>query len=80
MAQKSKASVAAQLNTQLAKDQEANRKRLIVELNAIIFLLRQGLALRRGKDEYNDNLHQLLQLLSRNGVEEARNCLSECIH
>ena len=37
MAQKAKPSVAAQTNTQLAKDQEQNRKRFLTEINSIIF-------------------------------------------
>lgn len=80
VAQKSKASVATQLSTQVAKDQETNRKRLIAEINAIVFLMRQGLAMRRGKDESNDNLHQLLQLIARSGVKEAADCLNQRVH
>jgi hypothetical protein len=80
MAQKNKPSVAAQVSTQLAHDQEQNRRRLIAELQCIMFLMRQGLALRRGKDERNDNLHQLLQLLASNGVVEAEACLTHCKH
>jgi hypothetical protein len=68
IAQKAKPSVASQINTQLANDQEQNRKRLLTEINSIRFLMRQGLALRRGKDEANDNLHQLLKLLASSGV------------
>lgn len=79
-AQKNQMSIAAQLNTQLAKDQEACRKRLTTELNVIIFLMRQGLAMRRGNDESNDNLHQLLQLLARSGVKEAKDCLTQRVH
>jgi Domain of unknown function (DUF4371) len=79
-AQKNQVSVAAQLNTQMANDQEACRKRLIAELNVIIFLMRQGLAMRRGNDESNDNLHQLLQLLARSGVKEAKDCLTQRVH
>jgi hypothetical protein len=80
IAQKVKPSVATQVNTQLARGQQQNRKRLITEINAIIFLMRQGLALRRGKDEVNDNLHQVLELLARSGVVAAGNCLSKKIH
>jgi len=65
IAQQNRQSVATQVSTQLAKDKEQNKKRLLTELNAIIFLMRQGFSLRRGKDETNDNLHQLLQLLAR---------------
>ena len=65
MAEKHKPSVAAQVCPQLAKEHEQNRKRLVAEVKSIIFLMRQGLALRKGKDEANDNLHQVLQLLAR---------------
>lgn len=80
VAQKNRTSVAAQLNTQLLKDQEVCRKRLVAELNVIVFLMRQGLAMRRGNEESNDNLHQLLQLLARSGVKEAADCLSQRVH
>ena len=33
--------------------------------------MRQGLALRRGKDEANDNLHQVMELLARSGVVDS---------
>ena len=42
--------------------------------------MRQGLALRKGKDEANDNLHQVLQLLARSGVVEAGVCLNQRLH
>ena len=42
--------------------------------------MRQGLALRRRKDETNDNLHQVLKLFARSGVVDAGDCLSKCIH
>ena len=42
--------------------------------------MRQGLALRRGKNETNDNLHQVLQLLARSGVAEAAACLNQRTH
>jgi len=82
VAQKTKPSVAAQINTQLAAEQEKCRKRLLAEINSIMFLMRQGLALRRGKDEANDNLHQLglLKLLARCGVAEAGDCVSQRTH
>jgi Domain of unknown function (DUF4371) len=77
IAQKKKQSVASQISTHLAKDQEKNRRRLITELKCIMFLMRQGLALRRGKDESNDNLNQVLQLLACTGVAEVEACLSQ---
>ena len=80
IAQQNRPSVATQVSTQLAKDQGQNRKRLITELNAIIFLMRQGLALRRWKDETNDNLHQVLQLLARSEVAEVEACLNRRLH
>ena len=66
MASEHKASVAVQVCTQFSKEQERNRKRLpvVVKVNSIIFLMRQGLALKEGKDEANDNLHQVLQTAS----------------
>lgn len=45
-----KPSIATQLSSQLAKEQ-VNRDRLVVQLNSLMFLMRQGLAIRRGKDE-----------------------------
>jgi len=80
VAKKTTPSVAAQINTQMAKEQEQSRNRLLVEIHSVIFLMRQGLALRRGKDEANDNLHQVMELLARSGVVEARECLSSRIH
>ena len=80
MTHKHKPSVTAQICTQLAKEQEQKRKRLVTEVNSIIFLMRQGLALRNGKDEANDNLNQILQLLTRSGVVEAGVCLNQRVH
>lgn len=56
------------------------QKALLAEINSIIFLIRQGLALRCGKDEANDNLYQLLKLLARCGVAEAGDCVSQRTH
>ena len=42
--------------------------------------MRQGLALGKGKDEANDNLYQVLQLLAHNGVIEAEVCLNQRVH
>ena len=42
--------------------------------------MRQGLALRNGNDEANDNLNQILQLLNRSGVVEAGVCLNQRVH
>lgn len=64
MSNRNKPSVATQLSSQLAKEQQVNRDRLIVQLNSLMFLMRQGLAIRRGNDEKNDNLHQRIQLLA----------------
>ena len=59
------------------KEARENRKRLVAEVNSIIFLMRQVLALRKGKDEANDNLHQLL---ARSGVVEAESVyINVCI-
>jgi hypothetical protein len=44
VAQKNRTSVAAQLNTQLLKDQEVCRKRLVAELNVIMFLMQSTVA------------------------------------
>ena len=51
---RNKPSVATQLSCQLAKAQHVNRNRLVIQLNSLMFLMRQGLAIRRGKDEKND--------------------------
>lgn len=75
-----KPSIASQLSSQLAKEQQVNRDRLIVQLNSLIFLMRQGLAIRRGKDEKNDNLHQLIELVEHSRIQFASADLRTGIH
>ncbi|XP_065914462.1 zinc finger MYM-type protein 1-like [Dysidea avara] len=59
-----KAPIDSTLNLQVQKTQASRRNALLKQLDAIKFLLRQGLAFR-GHDEFEGNLHQLLVMLSR---------------
>lgn len=53
--------IVSKINSQKEKDQEINRKALMVLLSSIRYLARQGIPLR-GHSEKDGNLHQLLRL------------------
>ncbi|CAF3885704.1 unnamed protein product, partial [Rotaria sp. Silwood1] len=61
--QQMKPNIAIQLASATKKQQEQRRQCLSIQISCIIYLLRQGLALRGNKDE-NSNLIQLLKLRS----------------
>lgn len=54
-----KTSIIVQLDSSLKKKQDVHRRMLVVEVSSIIFLIRQGLALR-GHTDWESNLTQLL--------------------
>ena len=49
-------SAVARVSNHFANDLEQNQKQLVIEIRPRIFLLRQGLSLRR-ENESNDNLY-----------------------
>ncbi|CAF4469972.1 unnamed protein product, partial [Rotaria magnacalcarata] len=61
--QQTKPSVAVRLPSAIQQQQEQCRNCLFIQISSIMYLLRQGLALR-GHDEENSNLIQLLKLRS----------------
>ncbi|CAF1473156.1 unnamed protein product [Rotaria sordida] len=61
--QQMKPNIAIQLTSATKKQQEQRRQSLSIQISCIIYLLRQGLALR-GHDDENSNLIQLLKLRS----------------
>ncbi len=65
--------ITTQLSSQMAEAQKTRREGLVVQLKAIKYLTRQGLALR-GNDEEEGNLSQLLLAWSENN-----DCLKEWI-
>ncbi len=65
--------ITTQLSSQMAEAQKTRREGLVVQLKAIKYLTRQGLALR-GNDEEEGNLSQLLFAWSENN-----DCLKEWI-
>ena len=60
-----KPTIAAQLHSHLRQLQHVQRQGLLMQLRAIQFLTRQGIALR-GHKESEGNLHQLLLMWSKN--------------
>jgi len=67
-------SIINRLNLQLAKDQTANRKQLLILVKAIIFLVRQNIPLQ-GDSLEKSNLYQLLQLCR--SINGCRNSLND---
>jgi hypothetical protein len=59
--QRSKLSVVAQIDTAAKKQQEQRRRLFMAEVSSLKYLLRQGIALRRNKEE-EGNLFQLMKL------------------
>ena len=58
-----KPTIAAELSSQLSKFQQWRREELLMQLRAILFLTRQGIAIR-GHTESEENLQQLLKVWS----------------
>lgn len=56
-----KPTIAAELSSQLLKLQQLRREGLLMQLRAILFLTRQGIAIR-GHTESEGNLYQLLKM------------------
>jgi hypothetical protein len=71
----SKLDVSAQLDTQLARDQQASSKALSVIISTLQYLVRQGLAIR-GHTEISGNFYQLLLIRSQD-VPEVANFLKK---
>ena len=70
-----KPTIAAELSSQLLKLQRLRREGLFMQLRAILFLTRQGIAIR-GHTESEGNLQQLLKMWSLDS-DATRNWLSE---
>ena len=70
-----KPTIAAELSSQLLKLQQLRREGLLMQLRAILFLTRQGIAIR-GHTESEGNLYQLLKMWSINS-DAIKNWLSE---
>lgn len=60
---RNKPTIAAELSTHLSKLQQLRREGLLMQLMAILFLTRQGIAIR-GHTESEGDLHQLLKTWS----------------
>ena len=67
--------IEAQISSQMAQLQMTRRHGLVTQLRAIVFLTRQGIAIR-GHTESEGNLHQLLQVWSKEN-EVVKNWLRE---
>ena len=70
-----KPTITAELSSQLSKLQQLRREGLLMQLRAILFLTRQGIAIR-GHTESEGNLQQLLKMWSHDN-NAIRNWLSE---
>ena len=66
-AARGQATIESRLQSQLAQSQLTRRQGLLAQIRAIVFLTRQGIALR-GHTEKEGNLSQLLQALSRDNA------------